>query len=250
MKGMSNMLHKRWLMRLGVVGITLAASLSIVRSSDAAVVRINQLRALHGGVTPGDGPGFPVTISRSGSYELTSNLKLPTTTGTVGIEITTENVEIDLNGFSIIGPRVCPDAEEMYCPPHDEDASYVLIAGGRNVTIKNGTLRGSLGAAIQTGAQARIEHVNVMWNAMIAIVACGKGSTLKDSLVAQNGQGVFMDADCLVTGNRIRRNIFAGLQMTGPNCAYSDNVLDCSGFSCVMGGVQTGVNLCNGSPCP
>jgi hypothetical protein len=230
--------------------LAFAATLSVARQANAAVVRLNQYRAMHGGVTPGDSPGFPITISRPGSYELTSNLKPPTTTGTVGIEITAENVEINLKGFSIIGPRVCPDAEEMYCPPHDEDPSYVLIKGGRNVTIRNGTLRGSLGAAIQIGAHARIENVNVMWNSMIAIVACGKGSMLKNSLVAQNGQGVFMEEDCLVTGNRIRRNIFAGLQMTGPNCAYADNVLDCSGSSCVMGGAQIGINLCNGSPCP
>src|SRR5438046_162421 len=35
------------------------------------VVEINQARALAGGVTRGDAPGFPVTISQPGSYRLT-----------------------------------------------------------------------------------------------------------------------------------------------------------------------------------
>ncbi len=34
------------------------------------VVLIDQNRALAGNVTPGDTPGFPVTISLSGSYRL------------------------------------------------------------------------------------------------------------------------------------------------------------------------------------
>jgi hypothetical protein len=41
------------------------------------VVIIDQTRAIAGNVTPGDVPGVPVTISRSGSYRLDSNLILP-----------------------------------------------------------------------------------------------------------------------------------------------------------------------------
>ena len=48
------------------------------------VIEINQARALAGGVTSGDTPGFPVIIDTAGSYTLTSDL---TTSGTV-IDIT------------------------------------------------------------------------------------------------------------------------------------------------------------------
>jgi len=41
------------------------------------VVLINQSVALSGNVTPGDTPGFPVTISAPGSYRLSSNLIVP-----------------------------------------------------------------------------------------------------------------------------------------------------------------------------
>src|SRR2546426_5014835 len=70
------------------------------------VVLINQSNALAGNVTPGDAPGFPVTISVSGSYRLSSNLTVPDA-NTNAIEIKTSGVTIDLNGFSILGPTVC-----------------------------------------------------------------------------------------------------------------------------------------------
>src|SRR5690242_21281609 len=70
------------------------------------VVLINQNTALAGNVTPGDTPGFPVTIAAPGSYKLSGNLTVPDA-NTTAIQITADNVTIDLNGFSIIGPVVC-----------------------------------------------------------------------------------------------------------------------------------------------
>src|SRR5438067_8861679 len=70
------------------------------------VVLINQNAALAGNVTPGDTPGFPVTISLPGSYKLSSNLVVPDA-NTTAIEIVADDVKLDLNGFSIIGPTVC-----------------------------------------------------------------------------------------------------------------------------------------------
>ena len=45
------------------------------------VTLIDQNKALAGSVTPGDTPGFPVTISQPGSYRLSGNLeRCPTAT--------------------------------------------------------------------------------------------------------------------------------------------------------------------------
>ena len=41
------------------------------------VILIDQNKALAGNVTPGDAPGFPVTITLPGSYRLSSNLIVP-----------------------------------------------------------------------------------------------------------------------------------------------------------------------------
>src|SRR5436190_10630805 len=84
----------------------LLAGLSCNMYAVDGIVLIDQNRALAGGVTPGDAPGFPVTISLAGSYRLSGNLTVPDA-NTTAINITADNVTIDLNGFSIIGPVVC-----------------------------------------------------------------------------------------------------------------------------------------------
>ena len=79
------------------------------------VVLIDQNRALAGGITPGDTPGFPVTTSQEDAYRLTGNLTAPDT-NTDGIVITANHVTIDLNGFSIIGASVC-GGSPITCSP-------------------------------------------------------------------------------------------------------------------------------------
>jgi hypothetical protein len=64
---------------------------------------ISQSEATAGGITPGDTRGFPVTITRPGSYRLTSNLRIMDP-DVNAIDITAPNVTIDLNGFAILGP--------------------------------------------------------------------------------------------------------------------------------------------------
>src|SRR5688572_28472467 len=68
-----------------------------------------QARAMAGGITPGDTPGFPVTITQPGSYVLSGNLTVPVESAggqTLAIRIAADGVWLDLNGFSIIGPGV------------------------------------------------------------------------------------------------------------------------------------------------
>ena len=49
-----------------------------------------------GNVTPGDTPGFPVTISKAGSYRLSGNLTVPNK-DTTAILIVADDVTLDLN---------------------------------------------------------------------------------------------------------------------------------------------------------
>ena len=90
--------------------VAVAATILSLGASPAlavdGVIEINQAAALAGGITPCDAPGFPVTISQPGSYRLTSNLIVPDA-ATNGIQITANDVTLDLNGFSIIGPNTC-----------------------------------------------------------------------------------------------------------------------------------------------
>ncbi len=64
------------------------------------VIEINQTCAVNTGCSVGDSAGLPVSITNPGSYRLTSNL----TTGSkqvTAILITTSDVTVDLNGFTI-----------------------------------------------------------------------------------------------------------------------------------------------------
>ena len=63
------------------------------------IVLIDQAKAMAGNATPGDAPGFPVSITISGNYRMSSNLTVPNA-NTSAIVITANNVTIDMNGFS------------------------------------------------------------------------------------------------------------------------------------------------------
>ena len=62
---------------------------------------INQACADNTGCFTGDATGLPVKITGAGSYRLTSNLIVPDE-NTTGIEVSTSDVSIDMNGFAII----------------------------------------------------------------------------------------------------------------------------------------------------
>src|SRR4029079_2731580 len=88
-----------------VIALLVAVS-GLPTSPDAAqgAIIITQAKANAGGVTPGDGPGFPVTLSLPGAYVLGSNLNPPA--GKNGLVIKSHNVDIDMNGFRLNGGDV------------------------------------------------------------------------------------------------------------------------------------------------
>src|SRR5436305_5699126 len=83
--------------------ILLTAIACVVSAGEvfAKAVVITQSNALNGNITPGDAPGFPITLSKSGSYIFESDI-LPAA-GMNGIEVTAPYVTIDLNGFLLHG---------------------------------------------------------------------------------------------------------------------------------------------------
>src|SRR6266446_10729399 len=108
-------------------------------------VLIDQNKAMAGNVTPGDAPGFPVTISLPGSYKLAGNLTVPDA-NTDAILITSNKVTLDLNGFAILGPTVCGRSGPgsggfIVCSPTGP-GNGVNATQVNNVTIMNGTIRG------------------------------------------------------------------------------------------------------------
>src|SRR5438270_9518468 len=72
--------------------------------------------AFAGNVTPGDTPGFPVTISQPGSYRLSGNLTVPDA-NTTAISVTDNNITIDSQGFSILGLTTGVGVPVTSCSP-------------------------------------------------------------------------------------------------------------------------------------
>ncbi len=101
---MNNRYHKRTCCQelIGPVALSLLA-LVLARPAFAVdgVIEINQARATAGSVTAGDTPGFPVSINATGSYRLTGDLNVPA--GLDGIDVNSDDVTLDLNGFNIVG---------------------------------------------------------------------------------------------------------------------------------------------------
>ena len=131
--------------------IAAIAACGVLSAKDTEVMLIDQ-KAAASGATPGDAPGFPVTIAQPGSYRLISNLVVPDG-GTTAIEITADNVTLDLNGFAIKGPNVCtPNPTRCTISGGagiGVKAVHPTAASPANVRVMNGTVTGMGGHGIR-----------------------------------------------------------------------------------------------------
>src|SRR5262249_12265102 len=139
----------------------------------------------------GDTPGFPVTISQPGSYRLSGNLVVPDQQ-TTAVVVTADNVTLDLNGFSIVGPNVCTPSPTT-CTYRGAGVG-VLAANDfsgpspANVRVKNGTVRGMGGHGVRLlGYETAVENVHAVMNGGPGIVAT-QGSVV-NSVVRLSGGG-------------------------------------------------------------
>lgn len=219
-----------------LIVIMAASSLFTPVIASDGVIEINQASALAGNITTGDTPGYPVTLSDSGSYLLTGNLTLTDNT-TDGIRIVANDVNLDLNGFSIIGPSTCSVVEGVVVcsEPRGSGQAGVRVVGS-NVTIINGTITGSAESAIINESDLsgiRVERIAVRSNSGNGLSLRGTGIVVDNCLVELNGaNGMrldFVTGSCSVSGNTLIQNNDAGAFYRGDNdaqaiCAFGDNL--------------------------
>jgi hypothetical protein len=219
--------------RMCVLTTVIVSAFSAAAHAADGVIEINQARALAGGVSPGDTPGFPVTISRSGSYRLTGNLDF---TGFAGIVLTAPHVTIDLNGFviEVSGPGTCG-----ICDPDSQGAT----------TIINGTVvvyGGGYGVKVAGGS--RVEAVNMtsynQTGSVVGISVGGAGIVTR-CIVKGPTVGIAVSGG-LVSHNEVTAGNIA-LQMSAPT-GFVGNSLAAPTF--VSGGIQLGPNICGAGVCP
>lgn len=200
---------------------SLACSALLVTTTVSAQTIITTSTVAAGGITAGDTAGYPATISQSGSFKLGSNLAPTSPTG--AISITGNNVLVDLNGYTIDGGVSCTPGANYGVTCTGSSASQNLInITGRNVTIRNGFVRGSHGNGI---------NVAGAWTGPA-------GATFEGVIVSENlGGGIYSTSDGLALSNtKSNMNHFDGLRtLSGvslANVEFSWN----SGFGAYIAG--------------
>lgn len=155
----------------------------------------------------------PYTISSPGFYYFRKDL---TSSGT-GITVNTDNVTIDLMGFSLTG----------------SGTGYFMgidITGGRNnVEIRNGTVRNFSGHGINdinAGLRQRIINMRVQDNGAYGIHISGNSHLVQNCNVSGNGgTGINLIGKSNVIGNVCIDNGGSGISHTGGSGLLKDNLV-------------------------
>jgi hypothetical protein len=170
--------------------------------------------------------GFPYVISQAGSYKLSGNLTVPDA-NTTAIQVTADNVTIDFNGFSILGPLVCVGTPVTSCNPAPGIGIGIFGNVSRNVTVVNGTVRGLGGDGIKLGPDAYVEKMHVLSNGGTGINFLVSGIAIGNTVVGNQGGGIAALSSSIVNGNRVIGNGFTGIILNCPavvigNVAFSN----------------------------
>lgn len=179
-------------------------------SGAAGPIPIDQARAEAGGVTAGDAAGFPITISQPGSYRLMGNLNL-SDPNVNAIEITADNVTLDLNGFSIATPVTCSGGGSAFtCSVVGQQGHGIYAINRSYTTVRNGQVRG-FRSGVQLGLGAVVEGLTVQ-HAWVSGISASHNSTVAGNTIALVGVGVD-----LTGGGVVRDNAIGGTRGAGIN---------------------------------
>jgi hypothetical protein len=173
------------------------AALACISAGEAFAnpIVITQAKAVSGGITPGDDPGFPITLSQPGSYIFGSDV-LPTS-GVNGIEVTAPYVTIDLNGFLLHGGGA---------------ANTGITTTGNALTIKSGIIGHFVSVGIQAStAYVTVRNMTIVENGQNGVIL-GDYAMIADSTISANGSsGIDCGNYCHVQGNVLSENKFRGV---------------------------------------
>ena len=206
------------------------------------VVLINQSTITNGLPNCPTGGAFPIIICQSGSYRLSGNLTVPGA-DTNGINVSADNVTIDLNGFSISGPVVCsgsPTATSCSPLANSNFDGIGIFSSNTNVAVVNGDIHGMGNYAITLGTESRIENVHVANNGQIGIIV-DRSSKVSSCTADHNfSTGIATAAGALISGNTVIGNQVDGIVATCPsliqgNLATSNGAnISTFGSGCVL----------------
>jgi hypothetical protein len=183
--------------------------------------------------TPGD-PTSLFTIYDSGSYYLTGNIDGVTGKNGITIDLGVKDVTIDLNGFAMRG--VPGSLDGITCGN-----------GVRNVTIRNGTIRGWDGSGIDLGTRFssadQVVGVTASNNGAKGI-SIGDGAVT--NCIASNNTGAGINASffALITGCESANNTGDGIAVFSGSTITACNVASNNGNG-ISGGNGSTITNCN-----
>ncbi len=199
------------------------------------VIEINQTCATQLGCFSGDSGGYPVSIdgTSGNSYKLTSDLIIPDA-NTTGIQINSANIQLDLNGFSIIRSDclVVTDANFNYRP--NTGSGYGIFVSATfyyGISIKNGSVigMGNKGLFIP-GRNSIIKNIHVRWNRREGIDAGNDIMMINNRAFENGGNGLECSAFCLIQANVSNKNLGDGIQASTGSMVMSNMLSDNTGF--------------------
>lgn len=171
----------------------------------------------------GSGGSAQFLITQPGSYYLTTNII--STGGQHGINISANNVSLDLNGFSMVGTS------------NSYDGIYIH-SGYQNITVRNGIISGwgagasavgNPGAGIVCYANnAVFEHIIVSANTPSSgLDILASGCSVVDCTVSSNlGYGVYVLTNGTVRGCTVDANSGAGIFVGNDSAVFGSTVSD------------------------
>lgn len=185
------------------------------------VTTIDQIAALAGDVSPGDAPGFPVTLSRSGHYRLTGDLVVPAHIN--GIVVGASGVTLDLGGHTVGGPVTCRHdqaARAVVCDAESRFSAVVGISsvGASGAVIRNGVVQGFAGLGVHFGDGTVLDTLQVRSNAGVGLAGGGHaaaGVVRAVRVMHNGGPGIVCDQ------MHIERSTFEANGGTGVDCRGS-----------------------------
>lgn len=176
------------------------------------VHEINHTCAVDTGCFLGDAAGYPVTITRSGSYRLTGNLSREFAVGDVNdnrIEITANQVHLDLNGFGIVCAEVLFPGEDFCSGVADG-----IHSDSEAVTIENGTVKGWGGDGISLSENSVVRNVIVRLNQRWGIIA-GRSTIVEGVSAFENRfDGINVGVESQVHRSTARENGQDGIDLS------------------------------------
>jgi hypothetical protein len=169
--------------------------------------------------------GFPYVISQPGSYKLSGNLNV-TATNTDAININSDDVALDLNGFRISGPANCLQA---FCGAGFgigiSTGSHSNFLLWNNITVKNGSIRG-FAFGIELSGAGLVSDLNTTNNG-VGIVIEGP-FVISRCTAIRNDYGIFANFAILLSSTA-SSNFLYGVSATGSS--ISDTIANDNGAS-------------------